>query len=187
MHDPGIVSCLQRLGELPDNADGPIDGQGAVTIQELEQRLAFHVPHRQESQALALANVVETDDVAVRDLTRQHYLAAEAFDPLRFLAEVGPQQFQRDLYAERLVARAIDHAHPPDASEHDDAVAASDERARSEPPLCVDLRDGVGERGRAASCPALRRRFGGRHRLGMVRHRHRHTVIPSRLPGQWRS
>ena len=74
--------------------------------------------------------------MAVRDLTSQHNLAAEAFDPFRVLAEVGPQQFQRDVYAERLVPRAIDHAHPPDASERDDAVAASDERARSEPPVC---------------------------------------------------
>ena len=107
-----------------------------------------------EPEPRVLADVVRAHDGAVAHLSRQQHFATEPLDALGRLGQLGSQQLQRDVDAELLVARAVDHAHPPDAEQRLDPIAAREHRTGWESPFIrrvrgYGLRDGLGKRARA--------------------------------------
>ena len=91
--------------------------------------LAVHVLHREERQAVDLADVVHAADVLVRDLAREPHLGVELREPHRVGLERRRQELQRDRLPELEVVGAVDLAHPALALAIDDAVAAVEEGA----------------------------------------------------------
>ena len=78
VHDALLVRGGQALRDLLRDLDHALERQRACLAQHLRQRLAFDERHRQVLDAVDLAEVVNADDVLVRDLARQHELALEA-------------------------------------------------------------------------------------------------------------
>ena len=111
-------------------------GSVVLLAQDLRQRLALDERHRQVLDAFDLAEVVNADDVLVRDLARQHELALEAgFELLRHRLvglRAGPNHLDRHRDAELVIERLIDGAHAADAEQLEDRVARADLLARLE-------------------------------------------------------
>ena len=83
MHDAGVVRGLQARGDLPGERHDLRDRQ-ALLAQDRRQVAALDVRHRDVLDAVDLAEVVNADDVLVRDLTREEQLLLEApLDVLR--------------------------------------------------------------------------------------------------------
>ena len=134
MDDRLRVRGAERLGEVVRDPYGLVDFQPAPLIEDLPQRAAVDMVHRQEVQVAVLADVVDAHDVLVRDLAREHQLLLEAFEHAR-IRLVGTQGLQRDVEVQPLVVHAIDHAHRADAGEPDHAITAGDDGAGGEHPL----------------------------------------------------
>ena len=108
------------------------------------ERVALDELHGDEDLLFPLADVVNRDDVRMRDPRHRPYLAHQA--RLRLLRpfaqrELGPDDLDRDIAIELRVARAVHHAHPTAADRLDDLVAPdalpSSHRLRGR---CEDLR-----------------------------------------------
>ena len=88
---------------------------------------ALDVRHRDVLDAVDLAEVVNADDVLVRDLAREQQLALEAALDFRGRRRIrhhlGPNHLDRDRDAELRVPRLIDRAHAADAEQPDDVIA----------------------------------------------------------------
>ena len=137
--DHGLrVRGAERLGEVVrDLAMTSSTGSRAALVEDLPQRAAVDMVHRQEVQVAVLADVVDAHDVLVRDLAREHQFLLEALEHAR-IRLVGAQRLQGDVDVQPLVVHAIDHAHRADAGETDHAIAAGDQRADGEHPLSAE-------------------------------------------------
>ncbi len=166
VHDPGGVGLFEPFRDLTRDLERALEGKRAVPLQNLAQRTAVDEVHRQESEILVLADVVDPDDAAMRDLAGENELAAEALDDGWVGREVGPQDLQGDRNAELLVERPVDHPHPAEAHQPVQPVAARDQRPRSETPRDVDVR--LRRVGGGGGRPGAITRAGGT--LGRQRH-----------------
>ena len=166
VHDPGRVGLFEPFRDLARDPERALEGERAVPLQDLAQRSAVDEVHRQESELLVLADVVDADDAAMRDLPGEHELAAEALDDGRVGREVGPQDLQGDRNAELLVERPVHHPHPAQTHQPVQTVASRDQRPRSETPRDVDVR--LRRVGGAGGRPGTITRAGGT--LGRQRH-----------------
>ena len=115
-----------------------IGSSGASLADQLLERAAREVLHRDVVRAVVGAAVVDADDVGVLEAGRRLGLAAEALDEVRVLGEAAVQQLQRDLAPELLVLGQEHVGHPPGAEAREHLVAAVDDRA------VVDARSGIG-------------------------------------------
>ena len=70
----------ERVGDLPRDRDGALDRQPAFAAQDAVQILAVHEGHRDELEALDFAQVVDAEDVLVRDLRAEEQLLLEPLD-----------------------------------------------------------------------------------------------------------
>ena len=92
-----------------------------MQVRPLDER------HRDVLDAVGLTQIVNAEDVLVRDLPREQQLLLEA--PLEVDADagirqhLGPDHLERDRDAELLVLRLVDRAHAADAQQPLDAVA----------------------------------------------------------------
>ena len=83
MDDAGFVRRLQARGDLPGERHHFRDRQ-ALVAQNRRQVRPLDVRHRDVLDAVDLSEVVNADDVLVRDLTRQEQFLLEApLDVLR--------------------------------------------------------------------------------------------------------
>ena len=81
--DAGVVGLLQRLRHLAEDAQRALGGERTVVLDEQSRsERPSTQAHGEEAQPVALADVVDADDVLVRDLAGQHQLPAETRDPL---------------------------------------------------------------------------------------------------------
>jgi hypothetical protein len=98
-------------------------GQAADLLQQIRQRVAVHVLHRDERRAVGVADVVHAADVGMRDLTCEPNLGPESLEQPGVVRRRGRQELQRDDLIEREVECAIDLAHPavPDGIPSDGA------------------------------------------------------------------
>ena len=85
---------------------------------------ARHQRHGVEVQALALAELMDGNDVRVVEPGRRSHLPLEALDPLRVTRKLGWEGFQRHLTSQALVLGPVDVGHSPAAQQRDDAVVA---------------------------------------------------------------
>ena len=81
--DADFVRRLQAGDDLTRQRDRPFDRQLPLGRQQAREVGAVHERHRDVFDAVDLAEVVDANDVGVRDLSGQHQLALEP--PLQLL------------------------------------------------------------------------------------------------------
>ena len=118
----------QRGEDLPRVVDRDRDRRRPARDDQLLQRAAVEVLHRDVVRPLRLAAVVDRDDVRLREPGRVLRLAAEALDELLVGGVAVVEDLDRDAAAELLILREVDVRHPTRAELADDLVAAVEER-----------------------------------------------------------
>ena len=141
------ISSARRHRQLPSR------------LSTRREVVALDVRHRDVLDAVDLAEIVNADDVLVRDLAGEQQLALEA--PLDFLRRprIG-DRFRAGSPSARPrrrapVPRLVDRAHAADPEQPDDVIARAEGLARRER-TGMRLADGY-RRQRAALCPRRRR------------------------------
>ena len=163
MDHPLLVRHLERAAQL--FADGQGDGhrQRAAGRDELLQRRALHVFHREVVRPVHFAQVVGPDHVAVGDLAGEADLLLEALE--RDAASdqcFGTERLDRHGLLQLAVERPVHHTHPARPEDLLHLVAVGEQRSG---PQCV-----AGRR-RSSGSRRLRRRGSrrGRHVLDQPR------------------
>ena len=121
----------ERLRHLPGDADRARQRQAAFAAEDRVQVLAVHVGHRDELQALDVAEVVNPEDVLVRDLRAEQQLLLEALHGGGVGDEAGPDDLDGDVAIELAVVRLVDAAHPAFAEGVLDVVARAEDPCRA--------------------------------------------------------
>ena len=130
------------------------DRQLAVAPQHRRQVVALDVRHRDVLDAVDLAEVVNADDVLVRDLAGEQQLVLEALFRRRQRDAAPPvraNHLQRDRDAQLRVPGLVDRAHAADAEDPDDVIARAERLPDPERPRGFERR---------------RAHFGGSRRAG---------------------
>ena len=83
MDDARLVRGFEAAGDLPGEKQRARNRQLAVSVQHGREIVALHVRHRDVLDAVDLAEVVNADDVLVRDLAREQQLVLESLFGLR--------------------------------------------------------------------------------------------------------
>ena len=97
-------------------------GKRPLFPQEVEKIPAFYILHRDELQAAAFAEIVNTKDIGVRNPAGELQLLLEPLQSERILGDIQAEDLQRDGAVEFLVAGFIDFAHPSNAEKGFDLV-----------------------------------------------------------------
>ena len=90
VHHALAVCVVERVGHLAGQLYGRDDGQHALALQPVAQRLALDEGHDVVEEAVRLAGVVERDDVRVREAGGDFDLEEEALGAERS-GKLGPQ------------------------------------------------------------------------------------------------
>jgi len=130
VHHALLVRGGEALRDLLRDSDHPIERQRVVFTKNLRKGLAFDKRHRQVLDAVDLAEVVNADDVLVRDLAGQHQLALEARLELlrrgRVRLRRRADHLDRHGDAELVIEGLIHGAHAARAEQLQDRVARRD-------------------------------------------------------------
>ena len=108
---PRLVGQAGRLQYLQDDVDRRRGVECALFADDVLQRPARHVLHRDVIGAVPLPAVEDADDVRVREGCRAGRLTAETLDELLVFGEVVVQHLDRHLAAEELVLAEVDVGH----------------------------------------------------------------------------
>ena len=103
------VRVVEREGDVARDAGGGPQGEVAVDLHELVERVAGDELHRVERRALVHAEVEDLDDVLVVEPRDDVRLALEALEDAG-VGDLGVRELERDLDAQVLVVRAVDGA-----------------------------------------------------------------------------
>ena len=122
--DAAAVGERERAEDLTCVVDRDRDGRRAVADEQLLERAAVQVLHRDVVGAFGLAAVEDRDDVRVVEAGGALRLAAEALDELVVVGVPLVQELQRHAAAELLVLGEVDVGHPTRAELAQDQVAA---------------------------------------------------------------
>ena len=129
MDDARFMCGLQACGDLPGERHDFRHRQ-ALIAQNARQIGALDVRHRDVLDAVDFSEVVNADDVLVRDLTGEEQLLLEApLDVLRggrIPRDFRPNDFEGDRDLELLVIGLIDRAHAADAELTQDVIPRSE-------------------------------------------------------------
>ena len=144
MDDALLVGLLERLGDLPGDRDGLVDGDRPA-LQPLREVLALDELHGEQVRAAAaregrLLEAVQVGDVRVVERGEQLRLALEAGEAVGVRREGLRQELQRDVPAEPRVRRAPDLSHPAGADGGGDLVrpeACAGGEGQRETPVCL--------------------------------------------------
>ena len=143
---------------------GLLGRQRALALDDVRQRLAQHILHTEVVLVLLVADIVDLDDVVVRELRDREGLTHESREKRRAARELGRDGLHRDVPVQRELPGEVDTAH-----------AASAKLAQKLIPIKATQRFAVGigvlHHGWArADCRLFVRRPGrrrdGRHRVG---------------------
>jgi hypothetical protein len=127
VHDAVAVREPDRGEDLACVIDREMDRRGTTRDDQLLQRAAVEVLHRDVVRALRLAAVVDRDDVGVRETRRVLRLAAEALDELVVAGVAVVEDLDRDTPAEHFVLGEVDVRHAARAELAQDAIAPIEE------------------------------------------------------------
>ena len=126
--DAVAVREAKRREDLARVVDRDGHRRGPAREDQLLQRAAVEVLHRDVVRALGLAAVVDRDDVRVRQAGGVLRLAAEALDELLVARVTVVEDLDRDVPAELLVLGEVHVGHPAGAELPHDPVAPVEER-----------------------------------------------------------
>ena len=110
MHDAGRV----RLGKRTRNLRGVVQAlaeRQSLALDQIVQRLAFHVLHGDEMHAVGFLDVVDGDNVGVIERRSRFSFLHEAAPPLRVLHLVLRQHLDGDEAVQVRVTGLVNHAH----------------------------------------------------------------------------
>src|SRR6478736_5672332 len=113
MNDPPGVRVGERLGDVAEDRDHVVDGEGPGG-EALPERLTVHVRHGEVGEPLHIAGGEHRDDIRLLERRREEDLALEALgvDPLD---QVGAQDLDDHLATEAGLVGQEDARHPPAA------------------------------------------------------------------------
>ena len=121
--DALLVGLFERLGDLPRDRDGLVDGNRPA-LQALREVFPLDELHGEDALAGDLLQAEEGGDVRMREGGEDLRLALEAGESVGVGGERLGQQLQRDVAPEPGVGRAPDLAHAPRAEGRDDRVGS---------------------------------------------------------------
>ena len=124
VHHAVLVRVAQAGEHLHRDRDRALRRQRPLGLDDLLERAALQVLHRDVGPAVGLAAVVDGDDVGVVEARRGLRLAPEALDELAVLGIALRHDLERDLAAEARVLRQVDGRHAADTQAPEHAVAA---------------------------------------------------------------
>ena len=157
VNDAGVVGGSKAAGDLPGDLQSPRNGQLAVAPQDGREVVALDVRHRDVLDAVDLAQIVNPDDVLVRDLPGEEQFLLEPLFGFRrraAAARVDANHLQCDGNAQLGVPGLVDRAHAADAKHLDDVIPRAERLTNPERP---------GEHGAAWGGAADRRADGSAH------------------------
>ena len=132
MDDPGLVRRRQAGATCRAIATARDRRSRPSRLRIVARSAPVDVRHRDVLDAVDLAEIVDADDVLVRDLARQQQLALEPpFDVAghaRILGDLRADHLDRNGLTELVVPRLIDRAHAAHAEQADDVIATTAER-----------------------------------------------------------
>lgn len=98
VNDAVLVRVVQSVGDFARDADGTVDGELALALNALTERLAFHERHREVQSAVDGAGVEDAENVRMLQARSKHDLALEALG-----AVVGRYFVVQDIEGDRAV------------------------------------------------------------------------------------
>ena len=111
MNDILLVRGGQRIGKLHCEIQHAFQGKLRVVFDDLVEVLAVHKRHGDELHPLEIAQVVDTQDVPVRDLTGEDELLLEAAQGVSLAHRSLAHHLDRDDPVELFVPRFVDPPH----------------------------------------------------------------------------
>jgi hypothetical protein len=126
-HTDGVRG-RDTLGDCTEDAQGALDGQTPGAAQQGREALAVDDLHRQKAHVLVLTEVVDTQDVGVRDRARERDFAPKVIERLGVARTLRPDDLEGDLPPELAIVRAVDLAHAPPPDALADLVALAEPR-----------------------------------------------------------
>ena len=121
MKNTGGMGGCQRVRDLNGIAERGADIQPAAADQ-MSERGARHVLHRDEVDTVGLPDLINRDDVRVVQGGSGSGLLNESLTSLSIDRAIGLEQLDRDGPAEARIDRAVDDAHPAFAERLQDLV-----------------------------------------------------------------
>ena len=107
-----LVRRLQPFADLPEDVHGLRKGQPAFAAHHRREVLAGDVLHGQKLHAAGLAEVIDAEDVLVRDVAGELNLAFESLQDRRVTGKIEADDFQSDVAIELTIAGEVDLPHP---------------------------------------------------------------------------
>ncbi len=135
---PSAVRRLQAGADLQHDVDAFRGRELALPQQDGAQVLTLDELHGDELDAVGFVQVVDADDVLVRDLAGQHQFLLEARQDGRIAGKVGTNDLQPDDAFHFHVAGFVDCAHAAHAEHLVDLVAAAEDISFAEDG-CADV------------------------------------------------
>ncbi|MCO5168447.1 MAG: hypothetical protein M9894_19070 [Planctomycetes bacterium] len=122
VEDPAPVRVLEPVRRLRQHLEGAALVHGPGAPQERVQRLAADQLHGQVADAVGLADVVDRDDVAVREARRGAGLVEEALHVLARGVDAREERLQGHRALQALVHGLVDGPHAALGDQRRDAV-----------------------------------------------------------------
>ena len=111
MHDALIMCHAERTRELLADREHRRRRQLAIALQQIEQRRARDVFHREEIHAIAGANIKRSHNAAMGDAARESYFTFQSLDCRRiFCDSISMQRLERDYLTEFAIQRLVHDA-----------------------------------------------------------------------------
>ena len=130
MDDSRAMRRRESGGNLPRERQRSCQRQRRLPLKQGSEIRSLDILHGEVERVVDLTEVVNTDDVWVRDLARELELALESrfeIAPLQCRrAGIDADQLQRDRGAERAIPGVIDLAHAAGSEQPDDRVPAAE-------------------------------------------------------------
>ena len=130
--EPRVVRGVQRVGDMGHERRRVLRRERPGGGDTLAQIVAVDEPHGDVRPSVALAVVVDRDDVGVLDRRRRTRLAQEALANARIAEQPGRDDLQRDGTVETQLRGLVDDAHAPATGDAFDPVAGELRGGRSE-------------------------------------------------------
>ncbi len=126
MNHPAQVGVVERVGDLGQEPAHLVHRLARGPGQQLAQMPAAHQRHHEIRDPVALAHVVDRDDVAMGQLRPGLRFAGEAHADRRIVRHLGRQHLDRHRPVQPEVPGPVDHRHPAPADLAFDVVLMSD-------------------------------------------------------------
>ncbi len=110
MNNALSVSGIERIGNLYGKIDDLVSGKGLL-LDEMLQRLAFEMLHRDKSAAIFLTNIMNGTDVRMVQSGRSLSLSLETGKRMRVSRNIVRQEFQGNKAIKARVLGLINDAH----------------------------------------------------------------------------